>query len=56
MSMKDTSMTEAATDAVPEVADSENEAIVDASKTFLITVVGSVLFCGAALIIRFMEV
>ena len=54
MSMKDTSVTEAATDAVPEIADEEEEAIMDASKTFLITVIGSVLFCAAALFILFM--
>lgn len=45
------SVTEAATDAVPEIADEEAEAIMDASKTFLITVVGAALFCLAALFI-----
>lgn len=42
---------EKAAGAVPEIADSDNEAIMDASKTFLITVIGSVLFCLAALFI-----
>ncbi|MBT8487658.1 MAG: hypothetical protein HKN72_11430 [Gemmatimonadetes bacterium] len=42
---------EKAAGAVPEIADSENEAIMDASKTFLITVIGAVLFCLAALFI-----
>ena len=42
---------EHAAGAVPDIADSENEAIMDASKTFLITVVGAVLFCAAALFI-----
>ena len=45
------SVTEAATDAVPEIADEDNEAIMDASKTFVITVIGSILFCLAALFI-----
>lgn len=45
------SVTEAATDAVPELAESENEAIMDASKTFVITLIGAVLFCAAALFI-----
>lgn len=45
------SVTEVATDHVPEVADSENEAIMDASKTFVITAIGAVLFCLAALFI-----
>jgi hypothetical protein len=31
--------------------DDENEAIIDAQKTFVITVVGAVLFCLAALFI-----
>lgn len=42
---------EHAAGAVPEIADNDNEAIMDASKTFLITVIGSVLFCLAALFI-----
>ncbi len=45
------SVSEAATDAVPEIADEEAEAIIDASKTFLITAVGAALFCLAALFI-----
>lgn len=45
------SVTQAATDAVPEIADEDSEAIMDASKTFLITAVGAVLFCLAALFI-----
>lgn len=51
MSEQTESITQAATDAVPEIADSENEAIMDASKTFVITLIGSVLFCLAALFI-----
>lgn len=45
------SVSEAATDHVPEIADSENEAIIDASKTFFITAIGAILFCAAALFI-----
>ena len=45
------SVSEAATDAVPEIADEENEAIMDASKTFVITMISSVIFCLAALFI-----
>lgn len=45
------SIDERAAGAVPQIADSENEAIMDASKTFVITVIGSVLFCLAALFI-----
>jgi len=45
------SVTEAATEAMPEIADSDNEAIMDASKTFVITAIGAVLFCLAALFI-----
>ena len=45
------SVTEAATDAVPEIAEEDSEAILDASKTFLITAVGAALFCLAALFI-----
>ncbi len=45
------SMTEVATDHVPEIADEENEAIMDASKTFVITAIGAILFCAAALYI-----
>ncbi|MDX1493830.1 MAG: hypothetical protein R3253_07225 [Longimicrobiales bacterium] len=45
------SIDEHAAQAVPEIADSENEAIMDASKTFVITVIGAVLFCLAALFI-----
>ena len=35
----------------PPPPDEENEALLDASKTFTITVVGSILFCAAALFI-----
>lgn len=49
--MDEQSVTEAATDAVPEVADSDNEAILDASKTFMITAIGAALFCLSALFI-----
>lgn len=45
------SVTEVATDHVPEVADSESEAIIDASKTFVITAIGAILFCAAALFV-----
>ena len=45
------SVTEAATDVVPEIADEDNEAIADASKTFVITVVGAILFCIASFFI-----
>ncbi len=34
-------------------SDDENEAVLDARKTFVITVVGAVLFCAAALAIIF---
>ena len=51
MSEKAKSVSQTAAGAVPEIADNENEAIIDASKTFLITVIGSVLFCLAALFI-----
>lgn len=52
MSEKQThSVTEVATDHVPEVADSDNEAIMDASKTFVITAIGAILFCAAALFV-----
>lgn len=51
MVMEHESVTEVATDAIPEVADSDNEAIMDASKTFMITAIGALLFCAAALFI-----
>ena len=34
-------------------ADSENEALIDARKTFVITAVGALLFCTAAVAIVF---
>jgi hypothetical protein len=34
-------------------SDSENEALLDARKTFVITVIGAVLFCAAAAAIIF---
>jgi hypothetical protein len=37
----------------PLPPDEENEALLDAHKTFVITAVGAVLFCGAALAIIF---
>lgn len=49
--MDEQSVGEAAMEAVPEVADTDNEAIMDASKTFMITVIGAALFCLAALFI-----
>lgn len=33
------------------VPDEENEALIDARKTFVITAVGALLFCGAAVAI-----
>jgi hypothetical protein len=36
---------------VPEIPDSENEALIDAEKTFKITVIGAILFGLAALFI-----
>ena len=45
------SVTEAATDAVPDIADEDNEAIMDASKTYVITVISSILFVLASLFI-----
>ena len=35
----------------PPPADRENEAIIDAQKTFKITMISAVLFCAAALVI-----
>lgn len=49
--MDEQSGSEAAMQAAPEVPDTENEAIMDASKTFMITVIGAALFCLAALFI-----
>lgn len=51
MSEKAKSVTQTAAGAVPEIADSENEAIIDASRTFLISVIAAGLFCLAALFI-----
>lgn len=49
--MQNESIDERAAEAMPEIADSDNEAIKDASKTFVITVIGAVLFCAAAIFI-----
>lgn len=49
--MDEQSVTQVATNAAPEVADAESEAIVDASKTFVIMAIGAALFCLAALFI-----
>lgn len=49
--MDEQSVSEAAMQAAPEVSEAENEAIMDASKTFMITVIGAALFCLAALFI-----
>jgi hypothetical protein len=40
-------------DVAPPPPDEENEALLDAHKTFVITVVGAILFCGAAVAIIF---
>ena len=50
--MSDKSMAESKQSDVPAPpADAENEALLDAEKTFRITVIGAVLFCLAALLI-----
>jgi predicted cobalt transporter CbtA len=52
--MADNAVTQSPAPDVPAVpADDENEALLDAHKTFVITVIGSVLFCAAALAIIF---
>jgi len=52
--MAENAVTESPAAGVPvSPADAENEALIDARKTFVITVVGSVLFCAAALAIIF---
>ncbi len=38
----------------PPPPDEENPAIIDAYKTFKITIIGAVLFCASALVIIFM--
>jgi hypothetical protein len=42
-----------AADVLAPPPDDQNEALLDARKTFVITVVGAILFCGAALAIIF---
>ena len=50
--MAEHTMTEAAPAGVPTLPpDEENEALIDARKTFVITAIGALLFCGAALAI-----
>lgn len=50
--MADKAVTHTSAPGVPEVPpDSENEALLDAEKTYKITVIGAVLFCLAALFI-----
>lgn len=49
--MADHSVTQSPPAGAIDVPDSENEALIDARKTFVITVIGSVLFCAAALAI-----
>lgn len=50
--MSENSMTEGTRSGVPTPpADGDNEALLDAEKTFKITVIGAVLFCLAALLI-----
>lgn len=52
--MAEHAVTESPAGAVPAPpSDSENEALLDARKTFVITVIGAVLFCAAALSIIF---
>ena len=51
--MADNAVTQSPSAGGPMVPDSENEALIDAHKTFVITVIGSVLFCAAALAIIF---
>lgn len=50
--MSNDSMTESTQAGAPTPpADGDNEALLDAEKTFKITVIGAVLFCLAALLI-----
>ncbi|MDH3269866.1 MAG: hypothetical protein OEN56_00950 [Gemmatimonadota bacterium] len=50
--MVEHAVTEAKASKLPAMpADDQNEALLDASKTFKITVIGAVLFCLAALFI-----
>ena len=52
--MADHAVTETpTTEVAPPPPDEQNEAIIDARKTFVITVIGAVLFCAAALAIIF---
>ena len=51
--MSENAVTESKPSVPPMPTDSENEALIDAQKTFVITVIGSVLFCAAALAIIF---
>ncbi|MGB1655864.1 MAG: hypothetical protein ACPHO4_00855 [Longimicrobiales bacterium] len=48
--MAEHTVTETSSD-VPGIPDSENEALIDAEKTFKITVIGAILFGLAALFI-----
>lgn len=48
--MAEHAVTETSSD-VPSIPDSENEALIDAEKTFKITVIGAILFGLAALFI-----
>ena len=48
--MAENAVTETKSD-VPQIPDSENEALLDAEKTFKITVIGFILFTLAALFI-----
>jgi len=53
--MADNAMTRPTPAGVPEPPpDSENEALIDAAKTFKISVIGALLFCLAALFIILM--
>jgi len=50
--MADHAVTQSAPAGVPALPpDEENEALIDARKTFVITAASAVLFCGAALAI-----
>ncbi len=52
--MAENAVTESSAAGVPALPpDEENEALIDAHKTFVITVIGSALFCAAALAIIF---
>lgn len=52
--MAEHTMTESrSTDVTAPPPDSENEALIDAQKTFVITAIGAVLFCTAALAVIF---